>query len=80
MNIYNYFCDLITLVTKESFFTFNNKLYIQIDGVAMWFPLGPILANIFLSHHEENLLHKCHIYFKLSFHRRYVDDILMLFE
>ena len=46
----NDFCDLLNLTIKESFFTFNNKFYIQVDGVAMGFPLGPILANIFLLH------------------------------
>ena len=43
----NYFRDLLNLATKESFFTFNNKFYIQVDGVAMGCPLGPILANIY---------------------------------
>ena len=43
-------------------------------------PLGPILANIFLSHYEENWLNKCPIEFKPSFYRRYVDDIFVLFE
>ena len=74
------FHDLLNLATKELFFTFNNKFYIQIDGVAMGFPLGPILANIFLSHHEENWLNKCRIEFKPSFYRRYVDDIFIPFE
>ena len=46
----NDFRDLLNLATKESFFTFNNKFYIQVDGVAMRSALGPILANIFLSH------------------------------
>ena len=76
----NDFRDLLNLATKESFFTFNNKFYIQVDGVAMGSPLGPILANIFLSHHEEILLNKCLIKFKPSFHRRYIDDIFVLFE
>ena len=76
----NDFRDLLNLATKESFFTFNNKFYIQVDGVAMGSPLGPILANIFLSHHEENWLNKCPIKFKPSFYRRYVDDIFVLFE
>ena len=31
----NDFRDLLNLATKESFFTFNNKFYIQVDGVAM---------------------------------------------
>ena len=43
----NDFLDLLNLATKESFFTFNNKFYIQVDGVAMGSPLGPILANLF---------------------------------
>ena len=68
------------LATKKSFFTLNNKFYIQVDGVAMGSLLGPILANIFLSHHEENWLNKCPIKFKPSFYRRYVDDIFVLFE
>ena len=76
----NDFRDLLNLATKESFFTFNNKFYIQVDGVAMGSPLGPILANIFLSHHEENWPNKCPIKFKPSFYRKYVDDIFVLFE
>ena len=38
------------------------------------------MANIFLSHHEENWLNKCPIKFKPSFYKRYVDDIFVLFE
>ena len=72
--------DLLHLATKESFFTFNNKFYIQVDGVAMGSPLGPILASISLSHHEENWLKKCPIKFKPTFYRRCVDDIFVLFE
>ena len=76
----NDFRDLLNLATKESIFTFNNKFYIQVDGVAMVSPLGPILSNIILSHHEENLLNKCPIKLKQSFYRRYVNDIFVLFE
>ena len=56
-----------TLATKELFFSFNNKFYIQVDNVAMGSPLGSTLANIFLSHHEENWLNKCFIRFKINF-------------
>ena len=76
----NDFRDLLNLATKESFFRFSNKFYIQVDGVAMGSPLGPMLADIFLSPHEENWLNKCPIEFKSSFYRRYVDDIFVLFE
>ena len=76
----NGFHDLINLASKKPFFTFNKKFFIQVDGVAVVSPLGPILANIFLSNHQENWLNRCPIRFKSSFHRRYVDDIFVLFE
>ena len=41
------FCDLVYLTTKELFFAFNKKFYIQVDGAAMGIPEGPILANTF---------------------------------
>ena len=76
----NDFWDLLNLATKESVFTFNSKFYIQVDSVVMGSPLGPILANIFLSNHEENWLNKCPIKFKPSFYRRYLTYIFVLFE
>ena len=33
-------------------FVFNGKMYDQIDGVAMGNPLAPVLAILFLEHHE----------------------------
>ena len=48
----NDFRDLLNMATKE--LRFNNKFYIHVDGVAMGFPLGPILGKILLSHHEKN--------------------------
>ena len=82
----NDYRDLLNLATKESFFTFNSKLYIQVDGIAMGSPLVPILANIFLSRHGENWLNwrklaeNCPIKFKPSSYRRYVEDIIVLFQ
>ena len=39
--------SLILLCTKSVPFTFNGDMYIQIQGVAMGSPLGPLLANVF---------------------------------
>ena len=39
---------LLTICKKNLHFSFNNNIYIQIDGVAMGSPLGPVLANIFM--------------------------------
>ena len=76
----NDFCNLLNLATKESFFIFNNKFHIQVDGVSMWSLLGPLLDIISLSHHEENWLNKCPTEFKPNFYRRYFDDIFVLFK
>ena len=51
--------QLLCLITNESYFTFNSLLYKQIDGVAIDSLLGPSLANVFLSYHEQNLLNNC---------------------
>ena len=45
--------QLLCLSTKESYFIFSGLLYKQIDGAAMGSPLGPSLANVFLSYHEK---------------------------
>ena len=43
-------------------------------------PLGPSLANVFLSYYEKNWLNNCPQGFKPVFYRRYVDDIFLLFK
>ena len=71
---------MLKLATKQSFFLINNNFYIQKDGVAMVNPLGPTLANAFLSYHEQIWLEKCPANYRPVYHRRYVDDIFVLFE
>ena len=72
--------ELLKLATKQSFFIFNDNYYIQKDGVAMGNPLGPTLANAFLSFHEKTWLQNCPLEFRPKFYRRYVDDIFVLFD
>ena len=43
-------------------------------------PIGPSLANLFLSYHERNWLNNCPQGFKPVFYQRYVDDIFILFK
>ena len=71
---------LRTLATKSSCFIYNNKYYRQVDGVAMGSPLGPTLANVFLSHHETSWLENCPVQFKPVYYRIYVDDVIVLFK
>ena len=72
--------QLLSLATKKSYFIFNGFLYKQIVGVAMGSPLGPSLANTFLSYHETNWLNNCTQGLKTVFYRCYVDDIFILFK
>ena len=51
---------------------FNGDLYMQIDGVAMGSPLGPILANIFMVELENKIIPRLNKY--LQHWYRYVDD------
>ena len=64
--------ELLYLCIKEVHFMFNEKIYIQSDGVAMGSPLGPLLANIFMTSLEEEVIPKLMPY--LCNWKRYVDD------
>ena len=63
---------LLTLCTKNVYFTLNNEIYIQNDGVAMESPLGPILANVFIVELENTLVPRLHEHVKKWKH--FVDD------
>ena len=59
---------------------FNDVYYKQVDGVAMWLPLGPTLANLLLVYQKSKWLENCPAQFKPQFYRIYVDDILTMFK
>ena len=46
---------LLLYCVKQNHFMFNDTLYDQVDGVSMG-SLGPVLANIFVSHLESNII------------------------
>ena len=49
------------------------------DDVAMGFPLGPTLANVFMCHFENIWLENCPSHFRPIVYRRFVDDKYLLF-
>jgi hypothetical protein len=74
---WEHFEYLLRNCLQESIFTFNNKLFKQIDGVSMGSRLGPIIANIFMDYFEcqhMNELTKLGVKLWL----RYVDDTFVV--
>ena len=71
--------SLFTVATAQTHFLFNGSFYDQIDGVAMGSPLAPVLANLFMGHHEKLWLENFQGS-KILFYRRYVDDTFCLFH
>ena len=58
---------------------FEGNFYDQCDGVAMGSPLGPVLANMFMSNLETIALNTFQGNQPL-FYRRFVDDTLIIFH
>jgi hypothetical protein len=72
------FEKLLKIAVCDIPFRFFDKTFTQIDGVAMGSPLGPILADLFMSNLEQKLN-------KFSTNKpltwiRYVDDIFCIFN
>ena len=65
---------LFRTTTSETRFIFKGSIFDQIDGVAMGSSLVPVLANLFMSLHEQNMIQQA-TNVKLIFYKRYVDDI-----
>ena len=69
---------LLTCTTEAPFRAPDDRLYLQVDGVAMGSPLGVLFANAYMCHIEEQVLAGVikapHIY------KRYVDDIFLVID
>ena len=64
----------ISVQTEDAHFALNNEIYLQVDGVTMGSPLGPVLANIFMVELERNTIPTlCN---DILLWKRYVDDTI----
>ena len=50
--------QLLEVATKNQLFQFDDKLYEQVDGVAIGSPMGLVMANVFLCSIDEKLEQK----------------------
>lgn len=76
----NQMVKLLKTILKQNYFRFNNRYYVQNDGLAMGSPLSAILSEVFLQHHEDAMLDKLKKDHDIVFYTRYVDDILVMFN
>ena len=71
----------LMFIATQAIFMFNEKLYKQIDGVAMRNPLGSTLANFFSGHIEKTLFENSDNKDMLpKLYLRYIDDVYAVFQ
>ena len=70
--------ELLLLCTKNAYFTFNNIIYQQCDGVPMGSPLGPVIVGIFTVELEKSLIPNLTEH--MSPWKQYVDDTIAVIK
>ncbi|CAF3164199.1 unnamed protein product [Rotaria sp. Silwood2] len=70
---------LLETSTKETHFTFDNKIYSQINGITMGSPLGPLFADIYMNHLENKLMPRLERNGILLW-KRFVDDTFVIVD
>ena len=69
---------LIKDSSTKTAFSFDGKIYKQIDGVSKGSSLGPVLANVIVTEFERLHVDKLIKDGLIKFYIRYVDDTLVL--
>ena len=68
------------VITQQNYFTINDEVLLQRNGLAMGAPTSGLLSEFFLQNLEHlNLAHLSNKY-KIVNYLRYVDDILLIFD
>jgi hypothetical protein len=67
-------------ITKQNYFSHNNTIYIQQEGLAMGAPSSGLIAEILLQHTEHTQLTRLTQKHKIINYCRYVDDILIIYD
>ena len=69
--------ECLEICTKEApFYGPDGKMRVQVDGIAMGSPLGPLFANFYMGSLEEKIF-KDHPNLQPSVYARYMDDVFI---
>jgi hypothetical protein len=71
---------LLDTILKQNYLKFDSKYYQPKKGLAMGSPISALIAEIFLQHHEEQLMKDILDSTNIIFYNRYVDDILIIYN
>ena len=71
---------LLKVILEQNYYSFRQQIFQPTQGVAMGSPISGLIAELFLQHFEE--IHLKHILDakKITYHTRYVDDILIIYD
>ena len=67
---------LLEFCLKNTYFSFQDQFYEQVEGVAMGFPVSPIVANLFMEYLEQKALST--VPHPPRFWHRFVDDTFVI--
>ena len=70
--------SLLNLILYNNYVMFDDKIYLQTHGIPMGTPCAPHLANLFLSHFENEILHQMSQHTLLW--KRFIDDIFIIWS
>lgn len=69
---------IFSICLHQNYFVHNEKIYQQLDGLAMGSPISPLCADVFMNEIEEKALNCDNFRKHIHYWYRYVDDVLCL--
>ena len=71
---------LETCTTETPFRHIDGSVFVQVDGVSMGSPLGPMFANFYMANLEKKVFEELSLNLKPPVYCRYVDDIFIIID
>ena len=72
--------NLIKVILSQNYFQYNDQYFQPIKGIAMGSPISSTIAEIYLQFFEELFIRHWMESGEISYYKRYVDEILIIFD